>query len=55
MEINPKCIIALNVTGKVIKTSEENMRKFSDIGLAKISKIISKKQIIKGNIDYWTL
>lgn len=26
------------------------MRKFSDTGLAKISKIISKKQIIKGNI-----
>ena len=31
------------------------MRKFSDIELAKISKIIFKKQIIKRNIDNYTL
>ena len=44
-----KCIIGLNKTGKVIETLEEDMRKLSDIELAKISKkqiLIFKKQII---------
>ena len=54
-EIKSKCIIELNITGKIIETLEGNMRKFSDIELAKISKIIFKKQIIKRNIDNYTL
>lgn len=48
-EMKSKCIIGLNKTGKVIETLEENMRKLSDIELAKVSKtqiIIFKKQII---------
>ena len=47
--------IYLNITGKVIETLEENMTKFSDIQLAKISKIIFKKEIIKRNTDNYTL
>ena len=52
--IKSKCIIYLNITGKVIETLEENMTKFSDIQLAKISKIIFKKEIIKRNTDNYT-